>query len=284
MTLICLQKKKNKEKVDYSKLLRQNNMNPENEILLSSLDDISFGARSLLSKVKEDTLLLPYQIRNNCEKTMVSIKPFIARLVYRKLSFICKHNKYDHTDLIADLARKGVETYYRVTPYVTDLHRENSVKSSIHNQAMKEISFYTSKKRARIERTKDGEYSTKIDSIVDQNDKTLENKMVDAEWQTPTLNFELKRFVQQYNKNNNNRDSIVSKLLCDEKDVVFTQFVRSKLRLNDSYSMEAIHYKRPKAYVTLIAEYHDIPELTVRRIAYEMLNEFNGNSDKTTKL
>jgi len=283
-TLICLQKQKNKEKINYTKMLRQCDLSPDNEIMLRSLGDISFGSRSLLSKVKEDALLFPYEIRNNCEKTMDSINPFIARLVYKKLSFIVKYNKYEHKDLISDLVRKGIETYYRVTPYVTELHRVNSVKQSIHNQAMKEISFYTSKKRARIEKTGDGEYSTKIDSIVDQNDRVLENKMVDVDWQVPTLNFELKRFVQQYNKNNNSRDSIVSKLLCDEEDVAFTQFVRSKLRLNDSYSMESIHYKRPKAYVTLIAEYHDIPELTVKRIAYELLKEFNGNSDKTTKL
>jgi len=283
-TLLCLLKRKNKEKINYTKMIRQCDLSPDNEIMLRALNDISFGSKSLLSKVKEDTLLYPYEIRNNCEKTMASIDPFIARLVYKKLSFIVKYNKYEHKDLIADLVRKGIETYYRVTPYVTELHRENSVKQSIHNQAMKEISFYTSKKRARIEKTGDGEYSTKVDSIVDQNDRVLENKMVDVDWQVPTLNFELKRFVQQYNKNNNSRDSIVSKLLCDEEDVAFAQFVRARLRLNDSYSMESIHYRRPKAYVTLIAEYHDIPELTVKRIAYELLQEFNGNSDTTTKL
>ena len=276
-TLICLNGMKEKSKINYGKMLTQCDMNPANEILLRSLPEINFGARSLLGRVKEKPLLMPSVIRQNCEKTMRDIKPFISGLVYRKLHFIVKHNNYRHEDLIADLERKGVETYYRVTPFVTDLHRENSVKNSIHNQGMKEISFYTSKKRARIEKTGEGEYSTKIDSIVTLDDRVDDNVMTDSGWQAPSLDFELTRFVEQYNKENKSRAKIVSKLLCSDDDEMFIQFVRTRLRLNENCSMETVNLKKPRVYVALIAEYHGIPELTVRRIAYEVLQGFNGN-------
>jgi hypothetical protein len=273
--LICLNKMRDKERINYTSLMRTCDITAGNEVWLTALKGINFKG-NLLTKVKERPLLIPKQVKRNCQETMKNLEQYVTRFVYHSLHFVVKYNQMDHKDMISDLMRKGVETYYRVTPMQVDLHRENSVKRSIHNQGMKEISFFTSKKRARIVKTGEGEYETKEQSLHNKEGFINDSKMGDANWQLPTLRFETERVMQQYIEANRKQAHIVLKLMFKDNDAYFEKYVRTKMRASEDHSIENLAASRPKNYTKFIADYHDIPELTVRRIAYELLRAFNG--------
>ncbi len=276
IAFICLDSKETK--INYAKILAQNQMHSGNETVLALLPEFNLGSkRKLLARIQDRPLLYPNQIVRNCEKTMAEINTFVTRFVYRKLDFIVKHNNYQYDDLIGDLVRKGVETYYRVTPLVTDLHRTNCVKRSIHNQGMKLISFYTSKKRARIERVSEKEFKTKIDSFSILDEKR-QHRTIDANWQVPFLEMEKDSVLRSMDTKCKTTIAIVHKLLCEAEDVQFEAYVRKRLKLNEHHSLEQVYATKPKAYINCIAEYHEIPNLTVRRIAYEFYAAYTGNT------
>ncbi|MDE1905763.1 MAG: hypothetical protein KGH75_04860, partial [Rhodospirillales bacterium] len=135
-TLIMLSNSQMNIKSNIGKILKSNSLNESNAAFLKSVQGISLP-KGILKKIKEKPLLPASQIRKNCNNDIKDLRPYVAKFVRRKLSFIVQHNRYDHEDLISDLTRKGVETYYRVTPFVTPEHRVNSMKQSIHNQGMK---------------------------------------------------------------------------------------------------------------------------------------------------
>ena len=270
--LICMERDRKKEKVQPDKLLKMCELNPANEVLLANMRGIHFG-RNLLSNIEEKPILMPHLVKRNCGNMMSELESHITRFVYRKLDFIVKSNRMKHEDMVAELTRKGIETYYRVTPIQGGAWRENKVKRSIHNQGMKFISFYTSKKRARLS---NWEHVPTEESIFNLDGKINDTKYQDTEWETPTKRFEENRFMMQYIEKHPKQAHIVLKLLYKDNDVQFENYVRNKLRAKPEHSIEQITESKAAAYVRFIADYHEIPELTVRRIAYELLRAFNG--------
>jgi hypothetical protein len=277
LTLCCLSMKERGIKYNVGRMLSKSGMAPDNGIILENLGKIRFSNRNLLRAVKDWPLMMPNDVRDNCEETMSKLDEWTRKFVGRKLSFVVKYNGTNHTDLRNDLYRAGVEAYYRLTPMVVPAHRENSVKRAIHNEGMDIINHFTSKKRAGISQTNPGEYITKISSLYTKENKEYLNRQIDLDWDIDYLQVEQKVAIQHYVGSSVARSSVVNKLLCDEThETDFIEYVHNQLDLKEPQSLEQIHATKTKTYLSLIAQYHDIPVLTVKRMAWQVLQILQG--------
>ena len=278
--LIAYEKHRQGKRLNVEKLLKTEDISLGNAYLLRNVSNFQFlpNARSnLLSRVKETPLLLPHKIKKNCEQTMQSINVDIKKLVYRKLRFIKESNGYSFDDLFSDLTRKGVEAYYRVTPFQVDLHRLNTTKKAIHYQAMKEITYYTADKRSRL-LNNDGVFSARIETFSADTDTGINEKyMIDTNWQNPYNIVESGKVIEAYvAQGSANRASIVNCLLHKEHTKTFKEFCAQQMR-KETVSLDDLHATYPTKFVALIADYHEVPALTVRKMAWDLLQLIQGN-------
>jgi len=278
MVFICMDRERTNTRTNIDKMLKQADMHPANALILQSLPEFNFGSRrAILSRIREKPILMPLKVREDCDALMSQLHSFIAKFVYHKLDFIVRFDKSkQHSDLIGDMVRKGVETYYKVTPFLSPLHRENSVKQSIHNQGMKEISFHTSKKRRRGEQDKEGGFTSTIESITMLDGKIDENAMMNQDWELPFLAVEDDKAIEALKAGASPRKaSVIDNLLC-QKDVQFENYVRSRIRMDEFKSLEHFYRNQPKRYIECIADYYDIPPISVKTVAYNLYREMQG--------
>lgn len=150
----------------------------DDTFLVQRINELPFFNRDrMFKKIKEKPIYSPRQVQDECGKYLLSIDKYLNYLVHKKLKFIVTSNGL-MTDIHSSLVEKGIETYYRITPFYSTAHKENFVKRSIHNQAMRFIEINTTLKRGRLSFDSNSEsyvnkivsFSTKTDEFMDYED------------------------------------------------------------------------------------------------------------------
>lgn len=78
------------------------------------------------------------------------LKSYIQQYAYRKLRFICDSNNMTLEDMCGPLEYIACHSCYNTIAMKRDLYLINSMKQSIHNEAINMIMFYTSDRRKRL--------------------------------------------------------------------------------------------------------------------------------------
>jgi hypothetical protein len=104
----------------------------------------------------------PEKVEQACGHMLGTIQTYIEKFAYRKLRFLPKSNNLSLTDITGDLREKAVQTFYLVTPFLSEAHTINSIKRAVHNQGINCIKFYDAAKRKRLHNDGDGNYSNTI--------------------------------------------------------------------------------------------------------------------------
>lgn len=121
-----------------------------------SLESIKATARNI--PIKQPTIK---DQDNLLEHVLIGISPFLKKFAGTKLRFISTSNNYQVYDLVNELKVKTIQTCRWVYPFRTKDHIFNCCKKSAHNAGINMIYHWTSKKRARLTETDQGDFQNR---------------------------------------------------------------------------------------------------------------------------
>ncbi len=112
------------------------------------------------------------------------------------------------TELRSSLLEKGIETYYRITPFYEEKHKANFVKRAIHNQAMRIIEINTTLKRGRLTQEDDGSFVNKITSIMSSM-----GDFIDFEDESSQDSFEIATILRKIEAFHSAQSPVIQKVI-----------------------------------------------------------------------
>lgn len=254
-------------KKQISRLIRQSSVN--DAFLIENLYRFPFfSPHRINTQIKERPIKKPETVRIDCSNQIITMKPYIERFVNRKLRFICKANNHPIDDLVADLMQKGAETYYRVTPFYEGLHRENFVKRAIHNEGMRLIESNSTLKRRRLVQTEEGGFSNVISGMPDMVADYFA-EMSDPDWFADFQEVEIRVAFENYLKRCKPlKQKVALRLLRKTVNDDFLEYVK---RNSKSSRREKEASDNAEEYLRLVAEFYELPEISVRYTAWELM-------------
>ncbi len=241
----------------------------DDEFLIRNVEKFSFfNGRKIGKEIKESPVKSPRAVERDCERLLIDLSPFMRKLAYRKMKFVSNSNNFPVLDIVSDLGQKAVETYYRITPFYDGLHRENFVKRAIHNEGMRIIQVNTTQKRKRLIREDDGSFQNVIASVSEEISSYL-SEFTDPRWFEEYQEVELKLAFDRYKKTKCNAltatvvDHILGWAIPNDFSTFLEKTSKSSMREGDA----ADH---PKMFVKMLADFYEIPPITVKLIAWDL--------------
>lgn len=137
---------------DAPKLLHESGMPMADVAVLQSISEMRLtpAIKIKISQLEEIPILAPAVVRRNCGIAVDTIRKSTERFVRYKLQFVYKHNQIGADDLVWQLLELAIHTYYYCTPFYSDVHRLNAMRTKVHNEGIRLIQFYKAQKRERL--------------------------------------------------------------------------------------------------------------------------------------
>lgn len=206
------------------------------------------------------------QLDRRLQSLIPELQTFCKNYVMRKLLFVLRSCNYELHDLTGEMICKAIISYYHTsTECRSRLHTLNFLRNSCKNHGTNMISFFTTKKRSRLVKVGENQFSL---TIVSENqmkpnqqgedqDPNYENLSITEDRSNDVLlQLSVQKVITDLNqpdvKNGAKKIEFI-KLLMGHYDKKFSEFLHSKgiPMSNDEY----IDKVKPERYSELVAEY-----------------------------
>lgn len=133
------------------KLARKFQFHYHNLWVLPFINEFGLLNEDLMNKIKDcPPAVTPRMAEKILVENFYKLKSYIQQYAYKKLRFICESNNMTLDDMCGPLEYIACHSCYNTIAMKRDLYLINSMKQSIHNEAINMIMFYTSDKRKRL--------------------------------------------------------------------------------------------------------------------------------------
>ena len=207
---------------------------------------------------------------------ITEVKTFCERHVRSKLYFVLKSCNYETHDLVSELLCKAISTFYWTSIEAKSrLHTVNSIKLACKNHARNMINYFTAKKRSRLNRTGENQFTLAVVSenqlIRPASDEEVSTPFEDMYIADNTSNMMLtisvnqiqERFARAIEQGKNvalnSKKLKFVKLLMGYHDAEFTKFLKGMgiNCSNDEYQDRV----QPKRYIEVLSKYLRLPKI-----------------------
>ena len=233
-----------------------------NFITSLSFDDKVFKRVCDLTALDEKLNSIILEVKNYCEL-----------FIRKKLLFVLRSCNYEIHDLSGEMLCKAIATFYHTsTECRTKLHTLNFLRTTCKNHGTNMINYFTAKKRSRLNKVGENEFSL---TIVSENQLSINSDGEPVNYETLSsgfdntsdvmLNVSVKKIIDTYEKkpSGNERKIRFIRLLMGYHDTEFSEFLASKgiKYSNDEY----IDRIKPSRYTDLVAEYLEFNRLSYKK-------------------
>lgn len=208
------------------------------------------------------------------DSIILELKQYCESFVRKKLLFVLRSCNYEIHDLSGELLCKAIATFYHVSIECrSKLYTLNFLRTTCKNHGNNMINYFTAKKRSRLNKVGENEFSLTIVSenqlnIHTENGETVSYDSLSSftgESDSIMLNVSVQKVISKLEDGKNADKKIrFIRLLMGYYDKSFTDFLYQKgiKYSNDEY----IDRIKPSRYTELVAEYLNFDKLRYTKL------------------
>ena len=288
LLLRCVAKRVQNMQVKLDQEIATNGLCAADKALYYHLDDMELRnvVIDILGKIPGGSVPSIKTVQKECQQCIVNTLQFISKFVAKKLRFIYDSNKLQHADFVNELQFEIIRKFYMSTPFLSPLHRENTIKRAAHNYGMNLIKYYTNPERSRIVK-ENGGYTNRIQGFANESYDGAEvnNFEITNHLDTQKGHYEPGFFRAQTAYDNlmelkdyihyNEKDLPIITLLTLKDDNHFIKWAEGECTNYFASTEEVYEYLNQEAYYEAIAKYLNVPIENVLNTVFALRNRLS---------